>query len=164
MFYQLVSIPIMMILSVLQMTAVSRITLLGGAADLLLLAIAAWGIHENAKNVYLWAIVGGFFVTIISGLPLFTPVIPYLFTAFLSRTLQVRFWQSPIISLVIVVLAGTVFQHIFSILVIQFNGVDIGWRVSLSNITIPSILLNFIFLLPVYFIIDDLARWLLKAE
>ena len=164
MIYQLAPIPVMLLLSVLQMAAVSRINLLGGAADLILLAVAAWGVHEKARNVYLWAIVGGFFITIVSGMPLMTPLIPYLFTAFLSRILQVRLWQSPLISLIIVVIVGTVFQHIFSILVIQLSGVDIGWVESLSNVTMPSILLNFIFLFPVYSLMSDAARWLLREE
>jgi rod shape-determining protein MreD len=164
MIYQLASIPIMLLLSVLQMAAVSRINLLGGAADLILLAVAAWGVHEKARDVYLWAIVGGFFITIVSGMPLLTPIVPYLFTAFLSRILQVRLWQSPLISLIIVVIVGTVFQHIFSILVIQLSGVDIGWVESLSNVTMPSILLNFIFLFPVYSLMSDAARWLLREE
>lgn len=159
---QLISIPVMMTLSVLQMVAVSRINLLNGAADLILLFIAAWGVHEKARNVYLWAIVGGLFVSIISGMPFFTPMIPYLFTALLSRLLQARFWQSPIISMMIVVLGGTTFQHLFSIIVIQFTGVDIGWIESLSNVTMPSLLLNFFFLFPLYFLVNDFARWYFK--
>jgi cell shape-determining protein MreD len=154
----------MLFISSFQMAAISRITILDGFADLILITIAAWGIHEKAKDVYIWALIGGFFITMISGLPLFTPVIPYLFIAFLSRVLQVRLWQSPIISLIIIVLAGTLFQHIFIILVIQFNGIDIGWMESLSSVTMPSLLLNFIFLLPVYFLVNDLAGFLLKEE
>jgi len=162
--YQLISIPLMLLFSVLQMAAISRINLLGGAADLILLVVASWGVHEKARDVYIWALIGGFFITIVSGMPLLTPLIPYLFTAFLSRILQVRLWQSPLILLIIVVILGTVFQHIFYILVIQLNGVDIGWVESLNNVTMPSILLNFVFLLPVHSLMSDVARWLLKEE
>jgi hypothetical protein len=42
-----ISIPVMLVFSVLQMTAISRINFLNGSADLILLAIAAWGVHEK---------------------------------------------------------------------------------------------------------------------
>jgi hypothetical protein len=46
------SIPIMLIFSVIQTVAVSRITLMGGSADIILLAIVSWGISEGWKRRY----------------------------------------------------------------------------------------------------------------
>lgn len=164
MLIQLIPLPIMLFLSVLQMTAISHITLLNGTADVILLAVAAWGVREKGSNVYLWALIGGLLVSFTTAMPLFTPVVPYLFTALISRGFQARFWQSPILSMIGVVIAGTLFQHIFSILVLQYDGLEIGFYESLSNVTMPSLLLNFFFLFPVFFVINDLAKWILKEE
>jgi cell shape-determining protein MreD len=160
----LIVIPIMLILSMLQSTAISRIVLFNGTADLVLLAVAAWGVKERGRNVFLWAFVGGLIVSLTSAMPSFTPIIPYMFIALIARLFQGRLWQAPILSLIIVVFIGTLFQHIFSILVLQVNGLNIGIIESLQKVTIPSLLLNFFFLFPMYVLISDIGKWLFPEE
>jgi len=161
---QFISIPVMLILSVLQMTAISRITLLSGSADIILIAIAAWGIREKGSGVYVWALIGGLLISFASAVPFPAPLVPYLFTAFLARGIQSRLWQSPILSMIAVVAVGTIFQHLFSILILQFKGLEIGLMEGLRSVTMPSLRLNFLFLFPVFSLINDLARWILREE
>lgn len=160
----LVSLPVMLILSVLQTTAVSRINLLHGAADLVLLAVAARGVREKGENVYIWALVGGLLISLNTAMPLLSPVIPYLFTAFVSRLFHKRLWQSPILSVIGTVVAGTIFQHIFSIILLQISGINLGFIESISSVTVPSLLLNFFFLFPVYVLINDIGNWISPEE
>jgi cell shape-determining protein MreD len=160
----LIVIPIMLLLSMLQITAVSRIVLFNGTADLILLAVAAWGVKERGRNVFLWAFVGGLIVSLTSAMPSFTPIIPYMFIALIARLFQDRLWQAPILSLIIVVFIGTLFQHIFSILVLQVNGVNIVLIESLQKVTMPSLLLNFFFLFPMYVLISDIGKWVFPEE
>lgn len=160
----LISIPVMLVLSVLQMTAVSRINLLNGSADLILLTIAAWGIREKNSNVYIWAIIGGLMVSIISALPFLTPVVPYLATAFIARFVARRLWQAPVLALIITMISGTLFQHLTYIIILQITGVQLGFAESVGYVTLPSLLLNFFFLFPVYVIITDLWKWVTPEE
>jgi rod shape-determining protein MreD len=160
----LIAIPVMLILTILQITAVSRIVLFNGTADLVLLAVAAWGVRERGKNVFLWAFIGGLLISFTSAMPLFTPIIPYLVIALIARIFQDRLWQAPILSLIIVVFAGTLFQHIFNIVLIQLNGVNIGFIESVEKVTLPSLLLNFFFLFPVYIVISDIGKWVFPEE
>lgn len=160
----LIPIPVMLILSVLQSTAISRIVLINGSADLMLLAVAAWGVREKGYNAFLWALVGGLFNAIITAMPAYIPILSYVFVAFLARLLFGQVWQSPIIMLIIVVLVGTMFQHIISILYLQTAGFDAGFMTSLQNITLPSLLLNFFFVFPMYVVITDLRRWLIPED
>jgi len=160
----LIAIPVMLILTILQITAVSRIVLFNGTADLVLLAVAAWGVRERGKNVFLWAFIGGLLISFTSAMPLFTPIIPYLVIALIARIFQDRLWQAPILSLIIVVFVGTLFQHIFNIVLIQLNGVNIGFIESVEKVTLPSLLLNFFFLFPVYIVISDIGKWVFPEE
>ncbi|MCJ7518145.1 MAG: hypothetical protein MUO42_00530 [Anaerolineaceae bacterium] len=153
------AIPVMLVLSVLQMTAVSRIVLLNGTADLVLLAVAAWGVRERGRNVFIWAFIGGLLISFTTSMPLFTPIVPYMFIALFARLFQNRLWQAPILSLIAVVFIGTLFQHIFNIIILQLNGVNIGLLESLQKVTLPSLLLNFFFLFPIYVLISDLGKW-----
>ena len=159
-----IAIPVMLVFSVLQITAVSRIVLFNGTADLVLLAVAAWGVRERGRNVFLWALVGGLLISVTTAMPLFTPIIPYMFIALIARLFQDRLWQAPILSLIIVVITGTLFQHIFNIIVLQLNGVDIGLLESLQKVTLPSLLLNFFFLFPIYVLISDIGKWVFPEE
>jgi rod shape-determining protein MreD len=155
-------IPVMLVLSVLQITAVSRIELLNGSADLVLLAVAAWGVRERGKDVFLWAFIGGLLISLISAMPTFSPIIPYMFIAAIARLFQDRLWQAPILSLIIIVFIGTVFQHLFSIFILQVSGVNIGFLESIQKVTLPSLLLNFFFLFPIYVLISDIGKWVLQ--
>jgi rod shape-determining protein MreD len=159
-----VAIPVMLVLSVLQITAVSRIVLFNGTADLVLLAVAAWGVRERGKNVFLWAFIGGLLISFATAMPTFTPIIPYMFIALIARIFQDRLWQAPILSLIIVVFAGTIFQHIFNIVVLQLDGVNLGFIESIQRVTLPSLLLNFFFLFPVYVLISDIGKWVFPEE
>lgn len=159
-----IAIPIMLVLTILQITAVSRIVLFNGTADLVLLAVAAWGVRERGKNVFLWAFIGGVLISLTSAMPLFTPIIPYMVIALIARIFQDRLWQAPILSLIIVVFAGTLFQHVFNIFLIQLDGVNIGFVESIQKVTLPSLLLNFFFLFPVYVLISDIGKWVFPEE
>ncbi len=164
MFGNFIAIPVMLVLSVLQITAVSRIVLFNGTADLVLLAVAAWGIRERGKNVFLWAFIGGLLISFMTAMPLFTPIIPYMAIALMARIFQDRLWQAPILSLIIVVFIGTLFQHIFNIIVLQLNGINISLLESLQRVTLPSLLLNFFFLFPIYVLISDIGKWVFPEE
>ena len=164
MFAYLISIPVMMILSVLQSTAISRLTLLSGSADIILLAVAAWGVKEKGYNAFLWALIGGLFTALITAMPLYIPIISYTFVALAARLLYSRIWQSPIIMLIIIVVAGTLFQHSLSIFYLQTTGSDMLFMTAFREITLPSLLLNFFFIFPTYVLISDLRRWVLPEE
>ena len=159
-----IAIPVMLVLTILQITAVSRIVLFNGTADLVLLAVAAWGVRERGKNVFLWAFIGGLLISFTSAMPLFTPIIPYMVIALIARIFQDRLWQAPILSLIIVVFVGTLFQHIFNIVLIQLDGVNLGFIESIQTVTMPSLLLNFFFLFPIYVLISDIGKWVFPEE
>jgi len=164
MLQNIIALPVLLILSILQISAISRIELFNGNADLILIAVASWGVRERGRDVFTWALIGGLMISFVSAAPLFTPVIPYLFVALIARLFQARLWQAPILSLVGIVFIGTIFQHIFFILVFQINGINLGFIESLQRVTMPSMLLNFFFLFPTYAVISEVGKWIFPEE
>jgi len=156
----LISIPLMLILSVLQTAVISRINLVNGSADLILIAIAIWGVLQTGSNVWIWAIIGGLFVTITSAMPPFYPIVAYVLVGLLARGLYSRVWQAPFLAAILMVLIGTIIQHLFGILVLQFTGIDINFLDGMRFVTIPSLFLNFLFTLPMYMLITDISKWI----
>ena len=55
----LVSLPVLGLALIIQTAILSRINLLSGCADLLLLLVAGWGLQPNARFVWIWAGLAG---------------------------------------------------------------------------------------------------------
>lgn len=159
-----ISIPVMLLLSVLQSTAISRITLINGSADLILLAVACWGAKEKGYNAFVWALVGGLFIALITAMPFYIPIISYFFVAALAKLLFGRIWQSPIIMLIVVVIAGTIFQQTLSIFYLQVSGVEADFMYCMQNFVLPSLLLNLFFIFPMYVLMSDLRKWVIPGD
>jgi rod shape-determining protein MreD len=159
-----ISIPIMIILVVLQTGIINRIPLLNGTPDLILLVLVAWSLQEKVNNAWLWAVVGGVLVSFVSATPFFAPLIGYLLVTVLGRLLTRRIWQTPILAMFVLTFIGTILYQgtLFTALVV--SGVPLGWRESLNLVTLPSVLLNMALALPVHSIIVDLSRWLYPIQ
>lgn len=158
------AVPVLLLFSVFQISVISRIQLINGTADIILLTIAAWGIRDKNRSVFLWGLVGGLFISITSSMPLLTPIIPYMVIAILTQIFQTRIWQAPIISVIVVVIIGTLFQHVFNLFVLLIDGLELNWLTALQVVTLPTIFLNLILLFPVYILINDLRKWATREE
>ena len=160
----LIGIPLIILLATLQMVVVSRLPLLHGTADLILLVLAAWSLQEKVISAWWWAIFAGVLISLISALPFFIPLAAYLFVTGMARLLRRRIWQTPILAMFVVTLLGTLVYHLLSLVGLQFQGRSLVWSDSLNQVTLPSMLLNLILALPVYAIVEDLAEWLYPGD
>jgi cell shape-determining protein MreD len=149
---------------ILQTAIFSRITLIAGTADLILLFLIAWSLQEEVKNTWLWTAVAGVLISLVSAMPFFAPMIGYLGAVGLSKLLQRRVWRIPILAMFIVTLLGTLFQHIVYVIALQVDGAPISWVQSLDTIIVPSVLLNLIFALPIYAIANELVGRIYPLE
>ncbi len=159
----LVAFPVLVLALMLQTAVISRINLLYGSADLVLVILAAWALQERVTTSWQWALVAGVLVGFVSGLPWFVPLTGYLMVVGLARLLQRRVWQAPLLAMFAVSLIGTLVMHILSIFSLRLLGDPLPLGDSLSLITLPSILLNLLLAIPVYAGMRDLARWLYPA-
>jgi len=141
----------LLVVFILQTTVFSRITLIAGSPDLILLFLAAWSLNERAKYGWVWTIVTGFLVSAVSAMPFFAPLIAYLGMFIISKTLQRRVWRIPILAMFIVSFLGSLFQQV-------------GWGQSLDTVILPSVLMNLIFTLPIFAIVSEIAGRIYPLE
>lgn len=142
---------------ILQNAIFSQTRLLSGTADIILLFLAAWSLQEHVKNSWLWTVIAGILISLVSAMPFYTPLIGYMGVVGISKGLQRRVWRTPLLAMLIVVLTGTLFQQSLYVLALQIYGAPISWLESLDRVILPSALLNLIFALPIYAIAKDLA-------
>ena len=149
---------------ILQTTIVAQTPLLAGYSDLILLFIAAWSIQPKAKNKWLWTLIAGVLISIVSAMPFFAPLIGYVGVLIFSIVLQNQIWRVPLISMLIVTFVGTIFQQAIYVIALQISGAPIKWGESIDMVILPSILLNLIFAIPIFAIASELARRVYPLE
>ena len=156
----LAAFPVFALLAILQTAIVSRIPLLQGTADLVLLVIIAWALQERVRTAWHWALVGSAFIGLASALNFYIPLIGYLVTTALALLLRRRIWQTPLLAMFALTLLGTLISHITTALSLSVAGTPLPWLETLEIITLPSLFLNILLAAPVYAIVRDLAEWL----
>ena len=149
---------------ILQTTIIAQTPLLAGYSDLILLFIAAWSLQPKAKNKWLWTLIAGVLISLVSAMPFFTPLIGYFGVLLFSVLLQNQVWRVPLITMLIVTFVGTIFQQAVYVVALQVSGAPITWRESIDMVILPSILLNLIFAIPIFAIASELARRVYPME
>ena len=160
----LLGFPIIGLLVMLQIAVFSNLTILNGAADIVLIAIIAWSLQDQVKHSWIWAVVGGTLMSLVSAIPFFPYLVGYGLMVFVAQVIKGRIWRVPIIAMFFVTTIGTVFIHLVSLVILQFTGTRLEWSESINLVILPSTLLNLLLALPVYLLVSDLARWVYPVE
>ncbi len=144
----------------LQSAVFSRIHLLQGAADVVLLTLAAWYMHEDAPASWVWAVLAGLMVGTLSALPWWLFVAGYGVVGGFAMLLRRKLWQPSFFAFFTVVLLGTLATQGLSWGYLRFvvrSPLPLGE--ALNRVVFPSLLLNLLFALPVYSLMDEWAAW-----
>lgn len=160
----IIFLPILILLSMFQVVAISRLPLLHGKADLMLLVIIAWGLQEKARQAWIVAILSGLIISFVTAAPYWSIILPYLVVVWLARHLHSRMWQSPLLAMMLITFIGTIFQHFLMILGLIFEDIRITLPDILGSVTLASLILNMILSLPVFVIIKDIVGWVYPVE
>jgi hypothetical protein len=160
----LVAIPVLLLTVMLQTAIVSRIKLLSGNADLVLLVLAAWGLQEQARGAWTWGALAALFAGVVSGIPWYVYGIGYLSVVILGRLLVRRIWQAPLLAMFVVTLAGTL--ELLVLMFIQRTLFSVAPTINdaFLQIALPAILLNLLLSIPIHALIRDLAGRLYQEK
>jgi len=160
----LVALPILTVLMILQSGIVSRIPLLHGTPDLLLLFILAWALQKRVQTAWQWCLIGALIYGLVSALPLGTSLLAYGLATGIALLLRRQVWQAPVVAMLLAVLLGTLISHAVSLLALRLVGDPIPFLQALNLVTLPSAFLNLILAIPAYALMGDLAGWLYPEE
>ena len=149
---------------ILQSAIVTQVPLLHGSADLILLALIAWGVQPRVTTSWHWTIIGAFLLSIVTALPLISVLFSYILVTGLTLLLRNRIWQWPLLVMLTVTFLGTLITHLLTIATLRITGTNIPLAASFNLITLPSALLNLLLAVPMYALIGDLASWVYPEE
>ena len=142
----------------LQYGIVSRTTMMSGAADLILLFVAAWSLHEHNKRMWILILIFAGFVGFASATPFFVPILVYLGIYLLSKLLNTWVWQTPLLAMFLLTFIGTLFQHVIYLMILWVTQTPFEWAQAFSVVTLPSVLLNMLLAIPVHALVQEMAR------
>ncbi len=154
-----IAIPVLLVLTMLQVGVLNNLPLLSGYSDLVMLAIIAWALQEPVRNAWVWAFIGGSLMTFISAMPMGVYFLAYFLVAGMVFLMRKIIWRFPFITMLTATVIGSIILLGLSNTALQVIGVSIPLGYSFRMIIIPSTILNILFALPVYGLIGELANW-----
>jgi hypothetical protein len=160
----LISLPILGFLVMFQSSIVSRIHLLQGTADLVLLALVAWTLQERVSSAWPWSIIGVLMLSLVTALPLPALGVAYLAATALALLVRRHIWQVPILAMLIATFAGTIIIQLVTLAALWLEGTTFPLIEILNLVLLPSLLLNLLLAIPMYALLGDLANWLHPKE
>jgi len=160
----LVAFPLLGLAVIFQSSVVSHITLLSGFADLPLVMLAAWSIQPQVNSGWLWAFLISVLIGFITKVPWLVVGLGYFAVVGAAIILRRRVWQAPLVAMFVVTVAGTLVMHFLTYAALGLGGNLLPAAEVFSLVTLPSLLLNLLFAVPVYGLTRDLARWMHPDE
>lgn len=160
----LLALPLFIVLGIFQSAVVSRLPLLHGTADLILLVVIAWALQERVRSAWQWALIAGLVIGYLSALSLIIPLIGYLLVTGMALLLRQRVWQVPILAMLAVTFIGTLLINIMTAIYLNIIGTPLPILDTLNLIILPSTILNLIIAIPVYALVKDFSEWVYPEE
>lgn len=156
----LIGLLLLLAAALLQVTLMMRITLLQGSADLVLLVLIAWMLQPGNTVSWIWGLPAGLMIGYASALPDYVLLIGYLAAAGICQLLQTRIWRVPLLTLFSSTLLGTLAIQLITLIYLWVSAQPIDLYQALNLITIPSMLLNLILLLPIHALMGEVNKLL----
>ena len=160
----LLAIPVTILLLILQTTLGSQVNLLSGNADFLLVWLVGWGLFSKDQSVWFWVLAFGLAISYVSALPWYVTLVAYLLVTMIARFVQSRLWQTPLMSMFVIILTGSIFLYLLSYVGLMINGYSFDFQETLVQIIIPSVFMNLFLGLLFYPLVRDTAAWVQKRE
>jgi cell shape-determining protein MreD len=147
--------------AMLQMSVFSQWKILSGSADIVLLFVVAWCLQDRSKRLWLLVILMAGLAGSVSALPVYIPFVVYLIVYRVSRLVQSRLMQSPLLGMLVLTFAATLLQVALNIVYLFITRVDLNFTDALVEVALPSVLLNMLLAIPVHAIVREIALYAL---
>ena len=159
-----ISFPILILITILQSSIASRLTLLQGSADLMLLVLIAWALQERVQTAWQWTVVGGLLIGFVSILNTLLVLGTYAAIIGLVLLVRRRIWGFSLLVMFALTLFGSIFSQGVFALALTISGTPLPFVDSLRLVVLPGLVLNLLLAAPIYAIIKDLAEWVYPEE
>ena len=155
----LVGLPLLALAAVVQSTVLTRLRVFGGSVDLVLLLTLSWTLVGEWQGGAVWGLIGGLCLDLLSGGPFGASALGLVVVAYAAGLTEGRLWRSHILLPLATVMLATGAYHLIVLATLAAAGHTVDWQASLAQVTLPTALLNTVFMLPVYGLVRGLHSW-----
>lgn len=141
-------IPAIVLLAILQSAVVSHLRIGDGQADLVLVAIVAWGLTGRANEAMVFGLLGGVVLDLLSALPLGTTSLILIAIAYLVSMTEGRLWGTHLLTPIAVVFAASLLFSGYQLVASILAGASIDWASVTARVLLPEAFLNVLLAIP----------------
>jgi len=139
----------MLIAALLQATLLSRLRVLGGQPDLVVVIALAWAVLDRGREGLFWAFVGGLCLDLFSGAPIGLSSLALTPIAFFIGLSDAGLYRTNIVIPIVFAGAGALGYHILYALGLQFlAGMPVSWLEVTWYVMLPSVFFDLILIVP----------------
>lgn len=159
----LIAFPLLFLVAILQSAFISRIPVLSGHADLMLVILAAWAAQPRVIHAWEWTLLGALLIAFLSAFPWPLIFLTYLTTTSVALALR-KAIRSHLLTLLIALFLGTILSGITGWVYLFLIQSALPFSTVLGEVTSPSLLLNLVLALVAIPPINRLAGWVYPGE
>ncbi len=157
-------IPLMVVLAILQSAVFSHVRLIAGQADLVLLAVVAWGLTGRWREAMVLGLVGGVCLDLLSALPLGISSLALVLIAYVVSVTEGRLWGAHLLTPLGVVLAASLAFSVFTLVGSLIAGAAVDLPGAASRIILPGLFLNLLLAIPAAQLASAVQRLLFPPQ
>lgn len=150
------SLPLLLIAAILQTTLLPQLQIRGGQADLIFMLVLSWTLLAGVEEGIVWALVGGVAGDLLSGMPLGTSALALVIVMFGIGSAAGEVGRGNLIVPPLAAALGTGIYQALLIGLYTVLGRPVPIRYSLLNVTLPTLILDVILILPIFRLVGAL--------
>jgi rod shape-determining protein MreD len=144
------SLPLLLVVVVIQVTVVPKFRIAEGGPDLVLLLVLSWMLLAGMEEGVIWAILGGVLQDLITGIPLGTTALALVVVSSTANLIVGEVGPGNLIYPPIIAAAGTVLYHVLLVVLFSLIGRPVELGHTLLYVTLPTALFNVVLSVPIF--------------
>ncbi|HLF76516.1 MAG TPA: rod shape-determining protein MreD [Dehalococcoidia bacterium] len=159
-----IGVPLMFVLAAAEAAVLPQFRVSGLQPNLVLVVLVAWLMLRGPAEGFLLITVGGLLLGLVDGAPLGTALLALapLFVLHEARGSQLR--EGGLILTIVFTVIMTATYHLIYLAVFTVQGQNGDWLEAFIRIVLPTVFINVVLLMPVYFLLSLSSQELRRAS
>jgi len=155
---------ILFVVTLIQSTVMSRITIAGVHPDLMLMVVTSWGLLRGTQEGMLWALSGGVPMDLMSGAKFGLHTLALLIVSFATGFGERTVFRFEILMPILVIPIATLAYQLAIMGGLFLFGWPVAWGTYMTAVVLPSMLVNTLCMPIVYLTVRALHRHTYREE
>ena len=147
-------IPLLLLAALSEVAVAPMFRVSGLQPNLVLVILTAWLIARGQSEAYWLIPIGGFFLGLVDGAPMGTAIVAMAPLALLQDVRGSQLREGGLALAIIFIVIMTIVYHVVYLLMFTMRGEAASWVQAMTRVIIPTVLINAVTLVPVYWFLS----------